>query len=275
MRRRAKRPSGPSGTSEPTAYLVSASVDKWLDRVRPYSATDPLTGLLTVDSRKEDLEQHDPYVAAGAKWLDQAGGIYTDGSLPACRTFWRMWARRVLIDAGLSSMQRSDFEVGLGPLGPEGVPDRPAASPPVLRELAGQLEACVEGATWCALEYAIFLEATCLRLDAATAERAGDETRLAAFAATIISQLLGDVRFEFVQPLAERGRKALQSTRLAAKVKAEAARRNSPAKGWRKEVEGRRFGSAEAVYARIERREGLRPGTVKKAVIRHRQRDSR
>ena len=57
------------------------------------------------------------------------------------------------------------------------------------------------------------------------------------------------------------------STRDAGKAKAEKARRESRANAWRQEVEARRAGSAEAAYARIERRESLQPGTVKKAMI--------
>lgn len=71
------------------------------------------------------------------------------------------------------------------------------------------------------------------------------------------------------EPHALRGEKNLVSVRTAAAKKGEIARRHSKARVWLQEVTDRRTGlTKEAVYARIERREGLKAGTVKKGISR-------
>lgn len=68
---------------------------------------------------------------------------------------------------------------------------------------------------------------------------------------------------------AKRGREVVAQRTRAARARATRARARSRANDWRTEVESRRDGvSKEAVYARIERRERLQPGSVKKAVLR-------
>lgn len=65
-----------------------------------------------------------------------------------------------------------------------------------------------------------------------------------------------------------RGRAALTAT-IGALAKAQKARDTSEANRWQEEVETRRAGQSKAdVMRRIEQREGLKPGTVKKALTR-------
>ncbi len=213
------------------------------------------------------------------EWLrhaDSTRAVFWDGSSDRTRTFWRQWARYVL---DLSAIEGADFRVEAidksnpGEAWPlEGVPRGP-----FLRGLAGMLSARVDQYPPTSAEHhATLLEATCMMLDAAKAEKAHDETALnTARAATIIGNLLSDARAQWMLPDAKRGRKSLQSTRDAARAKAEKARRESAAIEWREEVETRRGGSAEAAYARIERREGLASGSVKKAIMRLRKRAKR
>ena len=67
---------------------------------------------------------------------------------------------------------------------------------------------------------------------------------------------------------AVRGGKALVATKLAGVVSAKRRRQNSRANAWRYEVETRKHGSKEQMYRKIERRELLKPGSVKKAILR-------
>jgi hypothetical protein len=73
---------------------------------------------------------------------------------------------------------------------------------------------------------------------------------------------------------AARGRAALANVAHAREIGAENARANSRAHGWLEEVESRRRPglTKSAKYADIERREGLQPGSVKKAIDRLRKR---
>lgn len=268
-RRRPVRPFARIGAQEPTSTLVSASVSQWIDRVRSNVEHNPQTGLPTVRTRQA-LDQRDPYAVMGAKWFCESGGTFVDGSSPACQTFWRMWARQVLAEAGVSGFEGLDYEVRLLPFSPEDVRGRSPAMARLVRGIGGKLAVHSESyPPGSAQHWAALLESTCMMLDAAVAERTSDETLFSARAATIVGQLLSDVRAQPLLPLAERGAKALQSTRHAARAKAQKARLESPADAWRQEVEGRRPGiSAESVYARIGDREGLRPGSIKKAILR-------
>lgn len=68
---------------------------------------------------------------------------------------------------------------------------------------------------------------------------------------------------------AHAGEVAVSSARRAAREKAERARNKSRAHEWLVEMKSRRPGvTKEAAYGRIERREGLQPGSVKKAILR-------
>jgi hypothetical protein len=65
-----------------------------------------------------------------------------------------------------------------------------------------------------------------------------------------------------------RGRRNIESLNKAARASAEQRREESRAKDWLEEVLSRKHGSKEQKYREIEDREGLQPGSVKKAVLR-------
>jgi hypothetical protein len=245
-----------------------------MERVQRCVLRDPQTGLIvgTCDADERDFRAR--CITAGAKSLRLACGTVVDGSSAACRNFWRLWARYVLWDAGLVVIQGVDYVVelsGVGYVVRPAIPDETQGL--FLRYLAEMLAARAKQYLPVSAEHwAILLETTLMLLDVATLEGTKDElAQQAARAAAVIGMVVGEDRAQLMLPYAERGRNALQSISDAGKARAEKARRESRANAWRQEVAARRAGSAEAAYARIERREGLRPGTVKKAIIRLRK----
>lgn len=230
-----------------------------------------------------DPEERDPraiYAMWGAAKLVNARGVFVDGSSPAGRGFWRLWAREVLADAGLLTLNGVDIDMvrTLERLANAAIDEeiQPADRTSALKFAAAQLEMQAEQLypiPQCAERSASMFEAACMFIDVAKAEGAHDaEVLYTGQAVTLLGKLLVEDRTERLLPLALRGRKALESVRKAGRAKAKKARQNTRGIEWRNEVESRKSGTAEAAYTWIARRDGVKPGSVKKAIQRLRRR---
>ena len=201
------------------------------------------------------------------RWAKRAGAEIDNlnSDSPADLPFWAAWARATLSERGLL---------------PPPVPAATLADLKGLTRAAEAWGAAVQQFEECGESHprhspeslaARLLKAEMIR-NGGVVVHDGKEAYWAESSAAMVGEIRLCLEQEATRPDAMRGRKAVQDARAAAKKKAEKARLRSPAHAWRKEVEDRRYGSAEAAYARIERRLGRQPGTVKKAIIRLRQR---
>ncbi len=98
---------------------LSISISSWFGRVGRYVERDSEGRAIRALDDPVEGNPRARCAIEGAKSLCRAGGVSIDGSSPACRTFWRLWARDTLAEEGLVALNGSDIELYLPVQTPE------------------------------------------------------------------------------------------------------------------------------------------------------------
>lgn len=190
---------------------IERSVAQWLNRVQQYVVWNPRSGR-AVGSRKAENgnDGRAAHAAEAAELLVETGGTIQDGSSPACRSFWRLWAREVLAD---SDLLPSTEEIG--------ALNRATSLP----DLAGMIASrAIDLPKTSAEHYAAMFEAACIVLDALEKGVQGDRAVYTARATQIMNDLWAAARIRALTPHAERGLGSLRGAKRGGQERASARR---------------------------------------------------